>query len=84
MRFEYDESTNTVFLYLVDEIANGAVVRSGLLGVELKESAVIASFDRSGDVLKVEFMGANKVFSEGMLTAIGEFSSADRDKRSDH
>lgn len=77
MRFEYDESTNTVFLYLRERISPGEVKRGKFIDVDLQNSAVIASIDEAGQAVRVEFMGADLIFSGSMLDAIAAAAASE-------
>ena len=77
MRLEYDKATNTVFLYLKERIGPGEIKQGKLVDVDLPNSAVIASLDETGRVVRVEFMGADVVFSGSMLAAINDAGTPD-------
>jgi uncharacterized protein YuzE len=72
MRMTYDESADAAYIYLMDEVAPGAVVKTSVCSTHLKGAAVNLDFDRNGKLLGIELLGARLLLS---AEAIARLSS---------
>jgi uncharacterized protein YuzE len=67
MRYTYDDAADAVFIYLVDDIKSGEVVRSAWLPLRVAGASITASLDAGGRTLGLEFLGASRLFTPETL-----------------
>ena len=71
MRVTYDPEADAVFIYLV-EIGTGEVERSRLVDRSMEMGSVFACFNRDGQLVGIEVLGARRYVPQEVLDRLAE------------